>query len=72
MGRSDEMVCIPCIIKSESPKAVLIKVNDPTNLLEHDLHCCVFWLPRSQIEIHEDSVELPDWLYQKKLEEIGK
>lgn len=37
-----------------------------------EFHLCKCWLPRSQIRIIDDKqIEIPDWLYNAKCEDIG-
>ena len=68
-----EPVFLPGIIKSETASAWLLKINDPTGTLRdesdgEDVNNWTYWFPKSQCELHEDGLEVPDWLWKKKLE----
>ena len=45
-------------IDHETPKAVLLKIVKRGNEKK-------YWLPRSQLKFSQNSVEVPDWLYEE-------
>ena len=70
----DETIFLPGIIKRETDSAWLLKISDPTGTLRDDsdgenVNNRTYWFPKSQSELHEDGLEVPVWLYKKKLEE---
>lgn len=47
------------IIDRETPKAILLKI------VKHD-SAKKYWFPRSQITFSTNSIEIPDWLWEKR------
>ena len=45
-------------IDHETPKAILLKIVKRGKEQK-------YWLPRSQLKFLQNSVEVPDWLYEK-------
>lgn len=69
---SDEPVFIPGTIKFETNDAWLLTINDPKNAVGdgQNVHGRDVWFPKSQCELHEDGLDCPDWLWQKKLQDL--
>lgn len=67
-----EPIFIPGVIKRETESAWLLKISDPTGTLceecGEDVNNRIYWFPKSQCELHDDGLEVPDWLWKKKLE----
>jgi hypothetical protein len=71
--KMSDPVFLPGIIKRETDSAWLLKINDPTGTLREvsdgeDVNNRTYWFPKSQCELHTDGLEVPDWLWKKKLE----
>jgi len=48
-------------IEAETEKAILLRIEKRGKVR-------TYWLPRSQIQVLQDRVIVPDWLWKKKLE----
>jgi hypothetical protein len=68
----NDPVFLPGIIKSETSQAWLLKISDPTGTLRaecgEDVNNRTYWFPKSQCELQPDGLEVPDWLWRKKLD----
>jgi hypothetical protein len=52
-------------IERETPKAVLLKIEKSADGMMIEKN--EYWLPRSQIKLDHDKIEVADWLWEKKL-----
>jgi hypothetical protein len=67
---SDEPVFIPGTVKFETNDAWLITINDPKGTIDADAHGKDVWFPKSQCELHEDGLDVPQWLWDRKKNDL--
>lgn len=71
MSLSNELIFIPGKLKFESDNAWLLTIDDPKNTLQvRAAHGKDVWFPKSNCELQEDGLDCPQWLWDKKQDDL--
>lgn len=58
-------------IAQETEKAVEIIIQ-ARRQQDGEFHAVKIWMPKSQVEVKDNTVTAPEWLLEKKIDEVGE